>query len=66
MGPSMSPSGDGPPGSPLFGLSREDKEDLSEDQQKAAHQHLFHLQEEEEGKAVTNRRKKQGEISRSI
>lgn len=50
----MSPSGDGPQGGPLPGLSGEEKKGLSEHQQKAAHQHLFHLREEEEGKAVTD------------
>lgn len=58
VGPSGSPSGDGPRGRPLPGLSGEEKDDLSEDQQKAAHQHLFHLREEEEGKAVTDTREK--------
>lgn len=43
----MSASGDGPGAWPLPGLSREE-EDLPEEQQKAAHQHLFHRQEPEE------------------
>lgn len=53
VSPSVSPSGHGPRGRPLPGLNREEKEDLSEDQQKAAHQHLLHLQEEEEGQGCS-------------
>ena len=66
VSPSVSPSGHGPRGRPLPGLNREEKEDLSEDQQKAAHQHLLHLQEEEEGQGCDKhkKRREQGEISR--
>ena len=67
VGPSMSPSGDGPGRRPLPGLSGEEEEDLSEDQQKAAHQHLFHLQEEKEGQGCDkhNGRRRLGEVSGS-
>lgn len=64
VGPQVSASGDGPGAWPLPGLSREE-EDLPEEQQKAAHQHLFHLQELEEGRGCDrhNRRRGQGEKS---
>ena len=66
MGPSVSPSGDGPGRRPpLPGLSREEEEGRSEEQQKAAHQHLLHLQEEEEGLGCDkhNGRRGLGEVS---
>ena len=68
VGPSVSPSGDGPGRRPpLPGLSRAEEEGRSEEQQKAAHQHLLHLQEEEEGLGCDkhNGRRGLGEVSGS-
>lgn len=68
VGPSVSPSGDGPERRPpLPGLSREEQ-GRSEEQQKAAHQHLFHLQEEEEGLGCNkhNGRRGLGEVSGAL
>ena len=64
----MSPSGGGPGRRPpLPGLSGEEEEGRSEEQQKAAHQHLLHLQEEEEGLGCDkhNGRRGLGEVSGS-
>ena len=68
VGPSVSPSGGGPGRRPpLPGLSGEEEEGRSEEQQKAAHQHLLHLQEEEEGLGCDkhNGRRGLGEVSGS-
>ena len=68
VGSSVSPSGDGPGRRPpLPGLSREEQ-GRSEEQQKAGHQHLFHLQEEEEGLGCGkhNGRRGLGEVSGAL
>jgi len=61
--PCVSRFGDGSGRKPPPGLSGEEQ-DLPENQQKAAHQHLFHLQEEDEGQGCDkhNRRRGAGEV----
>lgn len=60
VGPGVSSSGDGPPRWPLPGLSRE--QDLPEEQQKAAHQHLFHVQEEDDGQGCNRHDRRRGQV----
>lgn len=66
VGPSVSASRDGPPTWPLPSLGGEE-EDLSEEQQEAACEHLFHFQDEQEGEGCDkhNTGRRQGEISGS-